>query len=197
VSGVRSELRHALSLRALPRPVARFQWRAHRLARREGDQFSLISATRPADLAILLELAADRLRVVELGTATAWTAITLALADPAREVITYDPIEQALRGRYLALVGPEVRDRIRLVGAPGASGPRGPEPVDLLYIDSMHTRADTVSEYHAWRPVLRPGAVVVFDDYAHPDYPGVREAVAELDLAGSARGTMFVHVVPG
>jgi predicted O-methyltransferase YrrM len=197
VSGVRSELRHALSLRVLPPRVARFQWRAHRLARREGDQFSLISATRAADLAILLELAADRLLVVELGTATAWTAITLALADPAREVITYDPIEQALRDRYLALVGPQVRDRIRLVAAPGASGPRGPEPADLLYIDSTHTRADTVSEYHAWRPALRPGAVVVFDDYTHPDYPGVREAVAELDLAGSARGTMFVHVVPG
>jgi hypothetical protein len=41
--------------------------------------------------------------------------------------------------------------------------------------------------------VLAPGAVVVFDDYLHPGYPGVREAVAELELAGEPRGTLFVH----
>jgi predicted O-methyltransferase YrrM len=197
MSGFRAEVRHALALRVLPPRVALFQWRAHRLARREGDQFSLISATRPDDLAILLELAAGRRRVVELGTATAWTALTLALADPSRAVITYDPIDQALRDRYLALVGANVRDRIRLVAAPGASGPREPEPIDLLYIDSTHAREDTIAEWHAWRSALRPGAVVVFDDYAHPEYPGVREAVAELGLAGSRRGTMFVHAVPG
>ena len=48
----------------------------------------------------------------------------------------------------------------------------------------------------AWRPVLAPGATVAFDDYANPDYPGVREAIAELGLAGERRGAMFVHTVP-
>jgi predicted O-methyltransferase YrrM len=197
VSGLRHELRHALALRVLPPRVARFQWRAHRLARREGDQFTLVSVTRPSDLATLLELGAGRRRVVELGTATGWTAVSFALADPSREVITYDPVDPPLRDRYLALVGREVRDRIRLIAAPGASGPRDDEPIDLLYIDSSHTRADTLNEYRAWRGVLRPGAVVVFDDYTHPEYPGVREAIAELGLPGSHRGTMFVHVAPG
>lgn len=195
--GVRSELRHALALRALPQRVARFQWHAHRLARREGDEFSLISATRPADLAILLELAAGRRRVVELGTATAWTSITLALADPSREVVTYDPIEQPGRERYLDLVEPPVRDRITVIAAPGSSGPRDGETVDLLYIDSTHARDDTIDEWRAWKPALGPGAVVVFDDYTHPDYPGVREAVEALELAGRPRGTMFVHRVVG
>jgi predicted O-methyltransferase YrrM len=195
LKGARSELRHALALRALPGRVARFQWHAHRLARREDDQFSLISATRPADLAILLELAAGSRRVVELGTATAWTSIALALADPSREVVTYDPIEQRGRDRYLALIEPRVRERITLIAAPGSSGPRDGQAVDFLYIDSTHERDDTIEEWRAWRPALRAGAVVVFDDYTHPDYPGVREATEALGLEGRQRGSMFVHEV--
>ena len=57
--------------------------------------------------------------------------------------------------------------------------------------------AQTVAEVRAWRPVLGPGAVIVFDDYTHPDFPGVGEAVAELGLSGDQRGTLFVHHVPG
>jgi predicted O-methyltransferase YrrM len=193
LKGSRSELRHALGLRALPPRVARFQWRAHRLARSEGDEFSLSSATRPADLAILLELAAGRKRIAELGTATAWTAASLVLADPGREVITFDPVEHAIRERYLDLVEAGIRDRITFIAAPGADGPRDPEPIDLLYIDSTHERADTIAEWRAWQRALRPGAIVVFDDYTHPDFPGVRDAVAELELDGRERGTMFVH----
>jgi hypothetical protein len=34
--------------------------------------------------------------------------------------------------------------------------------------------------------------VIVFDDYDHPDYPGVREAVAELGLDGVQRAHLFV-----
>ena len=37
--------------------------------------------------------------------------------------------------------------------------------------------------------------MIVFDDYTHPDFPGVREAVTELGLQGEQRGTLFVHPV--
>jgi predicted O-methyltransferase YrrM len=195
--GIRSEPRHALRLRVLPARVAWFQWRAHRLARRLDDSFSLASATRPPDLATLLELAAGRSRVVELGTATGWTSIALALANPNRQVTTFDPLEIPIRQQYLALVPAQVRDRITFVTAAGSTGPRSPEPVDLLYIDSSHALADTLAELEAWRPVLRTGSVVVFDDFTHADYPGVREAVAQLQLTGEQRGTMFVHEVAG
>ncbi|MBV9193140.1 MAG: class I SAM-dependent methyltransferase [Solirubrobacterales bacterium] len=47
-------------------------------------------------------------------------------------------------------------------------------PVDLLYVDTAHERADTIRELEAWRPVLRDGARVVLDDYTHPEFPGVR-----------------------
>jgi len=189
------EFRHAWKLRALPPRVAVFQWRARRLAQREGDLFSLTSATRPRDLAMLLRLARGRRRVAELGTATAWTTVSLALADRRRVVLSYDPIRRPERERYLALAQDEVRERIRLIEAPGVAGPPDDEPVQLLYIDSSHAREETIAELQAWGGVLGAGALVVFDDYAHAGFPGVREAVEELGLRGVQRGTMFVHEV--
>jgi predicted O-methyltransferase YrrM len=188
----RRDLQWMWGLRGLSPRVAWFQWRARRVARRTRDLFSLTSVTRPADTRILLELATDCRRIVELGTATGWTAITLALDDPERRVVTYDWYGLDV-SRYMELVRPEVRERIELVIAPGSSGPRDRQPVDLLYIDSSHEREQTVAEVRAWQPHLRPGATVLFDDYANPDFPGVREAIEELGLEGERRGTLFVH----
>ncbi len=134
--------------------------------------------------------------MVELGTATGWTAISLALADPRRQVLTCDVVSRAEPYRYLELVDDAVRSRIELAIRPGAHGPPGGDAVDLLYIDSSHERQATVAEVRAWWPALRDGGVIVFDDYTHPGFPGVREAVADLGLKGAQRGTLFVSPVP-
>ena len=189
--------REILSLRqlfALPPAVAAFQWRARRKAARAHDEFALASATRPSDLGVLLSVARGAKRVVELGSGSGWTAISLALADPRRRVESYDPAERP-RALYLALA-PSAGARITFVCTRGDAGPRDAESVDLLYIDSSHGRVDTIREFQAWRAALRSGSAVVFDDYAHPQYPGVREAVAALDLSGEERGTLFVHRIP-
>lgn len=169
-----------------------FQWRALRHARRSEELFSFLSATRPPDLKLLLELADGCHRVVELGTGTGWTAISLVLADPARRVVTYDAVDRDAAS-YLQLVAPDVRQRVQIVLAPGVSGPVDDEPIDLLYIDSSHERQPTLDEWRVWAPHLRPGAPVLFDDYNHPDFPGVREAVEELGLEGESRGKVFLH----
>src|SRR4029077_11220587 len=133
-----------------------------------------------------------RRRVVELGTATGWTAIALALDDPHRLVVSYDVVERPEPQRYLQLVAPSVRERIELVTAPGSDGPRDAATVDMLYIDSSHEREQTVAGGLGGGPVLAGGAPVVFDDYRHPDFPGVSEAIAELGLSGEQCGTLFV-----
>lgn len=190
------EARWYTGLLVLPPRVAVFQARARRLAWRSGDLFSITSVTRPADLRALLKLARGHHRVVELGTATGWTAISLALADPSRTVNSIDVVSREEPRRYLELVDGSARSRVTLEVRDGAEGPTDAAPVELLYIDSSHERAATVAEVLAWRPVLAPGSTVAFDDYSNPDYPGVREAIAELRLAGEPRGSMFVHTVP-
>jgi predicted O-methyltransferase YrrM len=206
-SATRRALREVLRLRVLPPQVARFQWRARRRARALGDTFALESSTRPSDLARLLKLARGRERVVELGTANGWTAIALALDHSERRVFTFDPFDRPERRAYLELVPDRVRGRIVFTAAPGSVGPGGPGPggaddasphgIELLYIDSSHDRAETIAEVQAWQRALAPGALIVFDDYAHPDYPGVREAVADLGLRGEMAGTLYVVSVAG
>ena len=181
-------------LRGLRPRILWFHWRARRLAWRTDDLFSLTSVTRPADLQVLLDLTSGLTQVVELGTASAWTAITLALDDRRRRIVTYDVIGRDEARRYLQLVPSSVRKQIEIVVAPGSTGPRDRQPVNLLYIDSSHAREQTLAEVLAWQPYLRQGAAVIFDDYAHPDYPGVRETIEELGLEGEQRGKLFVHL---
>jgi predicted O-methyltransferase YrrM len=189
----RDEIRFAVeAVRRLPWPVARFVVRARSLARRDGDVFSLDSALRPAKLAVLLEAAAGRRTVVELGTGTAWATIALAIADPERTIESWDPVARLQREGYLDLAAPDVRRRITFVEGLGEDGPGAVGDVDLLFIDSSHEREPTLSEVATWRPVLAPGALVVFDDYGHPDYPGVAEAVAELGAVGEARASLYL-----
>ncbi len=179
-------------LRGVPPAVMWFQWRARQLAYRTDEMFSFMSATRPSDLRTLLECARGAKRIVELGTGTGWAAISLALDDRRRRILTYDTFDREPQ-RYLQLVGPDVRARIEFVVGPGSTVPDRPGTVDLLYIDSSHEREQTIAEVRAWAPHLRPGAPVLLDDYVHSEFQGVREAVAELGLDGQLRGKVFVH----
>ncbi|MFL5819715.1 MAG: class I SAM-dependent methyltransferase [Solirubrobacteraceae bacterium] len=188
--------REAWGLRGLGWRVGRFRWRAHRLAERLDDDWALEAATNPEDLATLLRLARGRERIAELGTATGWTSISLALADPARRVVSCDPVVHLHRDRYLGLVPPAVRERIEFVREPGSEAAARLGPVEMLFIDSTHEREGTVAEFRAWRARLRPGAVVAFHDYGHPGFPGVHQAVADLGLEGEVQGGLFVWPAP-
>lgn len=178
----------------MPRSVAAFQWRAARAASRTHDEFAQVSATRARNLKTLLNASEGRKQVVELGTGSAWTTISLALADSTRVVDSYDVVARP-KDLYLRLIPPTCRSRLRFFEQPGEQGAEGRDrgSVDLLYIDSSHMREDTIREVEAWRPVLTAEASIVFDDYSHPDYPGVREAVEELRLEGESYGALFVH----
>lgn len=190
-------VRFLLSLRVLPPRVALFFLRARRHARRSGDEFSLASAIRPSELAVLLRLAGGREAVVELGTGTAWSAIALAIGGRTRRVVTYDPCTRPEREAYLALAGSGVRERIDLRDEPDSRGPRAGESVELLFVDSSHDRESVTTAFRAWRASLVAGAVVAFHDYDHPSYPGVREAILDLGLQGSQYGGLYVWRAPG
>jgi predicted O-methyltransferase YrrM len=193
----RAKLRLLLALRVLPPRVARFYWRAWHEALRREDRFSVASAARPTELRQLLALARERRAVVELGTGTAWSAIALALDDDARQILSYDPSVRVERERYLELAGRDAHARIELRAEPDSAGPHvGDAPVELLFIDSEHEREPVLAAFAAWRDALAPRAVVVFHDYAHPQYPGVRAAVRELGLGGEEIGGVFVWRAP-
>ena len=190
----RSLARLLASTRALPPRAALFQARAMLRAARLRDDFALDSSTRPRDVAELLNLARGRRSVVELGTATGWTAGALLLADPARRLMSFDPVEREHREAYLALLPGSARERLELVRAPGHEA-RG-DGVELVFVDSSHDRDATVAEFRAWQPRLAPGGMVVLHDYGNPAYPGVAEAVTEMGLAGRPQAGLWIWRAP-
>ena len=190
----RSLARLLVATRRLPPRAALFQARAMLRAARLGDEWALQSSTRPGDVAELLRLARGRHRAVELGTATGWTSGALLLADPRRRLTSYDPVVREHREAYLRLLPRSARERLEIVPAPGHEA-RG-DGVELLFVDSSHDREATVAELRAWRPRLAPGALVVLHDYGNPAYPGVAEAVAELELAGREHAGLWLWEAP-
>lgn len=69
------------------------------------------------------------------------------------------------------------------------SGP----PVGLLYVDGDHTKEGARRDIEAWAPHLAPGATIAVDDYHHPDWPGVAEAVDELVAEGVLEPVQVFH----
>jgi predicted O-methyltransferase YrrM len=189
-------IRQAAGLARLPPKVARFYARALRTASRAGDRWSLDVATRPHELAAILRLARGRHAVVEVGTATAWTTLALALADEERRVVSFDVEVRAHRDRYVRLVPEHVRRRVDLRLGRGEAPPDDVAGVDVLFIDGAHDEASNLTVFEAWRPRLAAGALVLFHDYGDPAYPGVASAVERLGLDGEVHRRLFAWRAP-
>jgi predicted O-methyltransferase YrrM len=68
-----------------------------------------------------------------------------------------------------------------------------PKKVGLLFVDDDHSYAGARRAIEAWAPHLAPGATIAVDDYGHPDWPGVKEAVDELVAEGFLAPVEIYH----
>lgn len=185
----------AVHLALLPRAVRRFWLRALLQATRASDTWSVDVACRPAELHHLLRALRGRRVVVELGTAAAWTASALALAEPGRRVISWDVTAHPQREATLGLLPPGARARVDLRDRTREDA-AGLPAVDAVFIDSSHEEEETAASFREWSARLVPGGVVAFHDWDDPAYPGVTRAVRRLGLRGVARGRLFVWTAP-
>lgn len=67
------------------------------------------------------------------------------------------------------------------------------KPVGLLFVDGDHTKEGAKLDIVSWAPHLAPGARIAVDDYGHPDWPGVGEAVDELVAEGVLEPIEIFH----
>jgi len=54
-------------------------------------------------------------------------------------------------------------------------------PIDWLYIDADHRYEAVCADLAAWVPHVRPGGLILGDDYGHRDFPGVQRAWDEFE----------------
>jgi predicted O-methyltransferase YrrM len=65
------------------------------------------------------------------------------------------------------------------------------EPIDFLYIDADHSYDGVTADLDAWVPHVKPGGLVVGDDYDNAIYPGVKRAWDEYESAHGLTLTRF------
>lgn len=51
---------------------------------------------------------------------------------------------------------------------------------DMIFLDAMHTYEDVRDDIQRWWLRLKPGGWMVFHDYGHANFPGVKKAVDEI-----------------
>lgn len=127
---------------------------------------------------------------VELGTWLGASAIPVARAvrrwggtvtcidtwsGDVRERTTKAPWMLVSCARHMLDAG--VGASVRLIPATTrAAAATWTEPIDYLYVDADHSEAACAEDLADWWPHVRPGGLLVGDDYGSALFPGVRRA---------------------
>lgn len=57
------------------------------------------------------------------------------------------------------------------------------EPLDYLYVDADHSYEAVQADLAAWVPHMKPGGLILGDDYGNSSFPGVKSAWDEFESA--------------
>ena len=88
-----------------------------------------------------------------------------------------------LFGAARAMVEAGVSANVRLIPAMTREAAKyWSTPIDFLYVDADHSYDGVWADLTVWYPHVKPGGLIVGDDYASSIYPGVKEAWDEFEL---------------
>jgi predicted O-methyltransferase YrrM len=65
------------------------------------------------------------------------------------------------------------------------------EPIDYLYVDADHSYEGVLSDLTAWAPHVKPGGLILGDDYGHHTFPGVAQAWDEFEQSHNLTLTRY------
>ncbi len=92
--------------------------------------------------------------------------------------------------RHLIEAG--VGGNVRLIPATTEEAARWwSQPIDYLYVDADHSEDGCAGDLWAWAPHVRPGGLLVGDDYGHRLFPGVARAWDEFAEANGLTLTRY------
>lgn len=70
------------------------------------------------------------------------------------------------------------------------------EPLDYLYIDADHSYEGVLADLWAWLPHVKPGGLILGDDYGSDLYPGVQQAWDDVERERGLSLTRYQSTPP-
>lgn len=96
-----------------------------------------------------------------------------------------------------AMVEAGVGATVRLIPAMTSDAARyWSQPIDFLYVDADHGYRGVLADLESWWPHVRPGGLIVGDDYEHSLYPGVKRAWDEFESENRLSFTRYQSAPP-
>ncbi len=178
-------------------------WRPVLLA--DGPVPAISTSVTERETAVLQQLAAAAGNILEVGSAFGYSAIAMALANPAAHVTAVDPHNQLgshpvaggsreIMTGNLAAYG--VTGRVTMLVATSQEVLPGLEPgsFDLVFIDADHMEAAVAHDVEWALKLLRPRGVLACHDLDEWSCPGVRAALDKVfDHPMPTIDTLFVY----
>lgn len=138
------------------------------------------------ELDMLAELAAGR-NVLEIGSfkgLSAWGMAKTALSVTCVDTFSANDAGQQQEAHLTTLEAfraatDHLPNVSYIIGTSEEVATRLRGPYGMIFLDAMHTYEDVRDDIRRWMPRLRRGGLMVFHDYGHDDFPGVRQAVDE------------------
>jgi predicted O-methyltransferase YrrM len=133
---------------------------------------------------------AQPMRILEIGSWEGRSACWFLETFPEATIVCVDTFQgseehvaagldiSGIKGRFLRNTAPHA-DRVTLLEGHSSSMLYGLEPCsfDCIYVDGSHTEQDTFMDLMLSWGLLKPGGILLVDDYDQPAFPGVRRAV--------------------
>ena len=70
------------------------------------------------------------------------------------------------------------------------------EPIDYLYVDADHSYEGVLADLRAWVPHVKPGGLILGDDYGSDTFPGVQAAWDEFERERGLALTRYQSTPP-
>ena len=128
--------------------------------------------------------------IVDIGTARGGSAFIFALASPPSvKVYTVDPVSNQHFFSARERLGLE--DKLIFINKPSKEAVGDvPIPIDLLFIDGVHSRTGVAEDFESYGKNVLPEGFAMFHDYFY--YDGIKAAVDELEEDGRIKKHLLV-----
>lgn len=129
--------------------------------------------------------------IVNIGANVGTSAIAMLEVRPDAFVFSIDKRPCTEESTNLSQSGLEPRRVVRVLGDSSRIGVFWPFNVDMVFVDGAHDDDGVKADISAWRGKVKPGGIMLYHDYNHPNLPNlspiVDAAMAGCRVVGKAR----------